>query len=178
MKIRSNIDEPSRADYYNRRVGRIAKVDSQKLPILNVVQMSATRVVLQRNAMVTPYWSMNCHCGMYVTGGQGRVQVVNHQGRTVFDGLVCQGQFLLIPQNFAVIKKAERETFQWVSFNTNQNAMINQIAGKSSTLRAMPLQVLMSSYRISLEQARRLKFSRREEFSLFSPKSPRTLSDQ
>lgn len=48
MKIRSNIDDPSRADYYNQRVGRVARVDSQKLPILNHVQMSATRVVLQR----------------------------------------------------------------------------------------------------------------------------------
>jgi Cupin len=48
MKIRTNIDEPSRADYYNQRVGRVTRVDSQKLPILNIVQMSATRVVLQR----------------------------------------------------------------------------------------------------------------------------------
>jgi hypothetical protein len=48
MKIRTNIDEPSRADYYNQRVGRVARADSQKLPILNIVQMSATRVVLQR----------------------------------------------------------------------------------------------------------------------------------
>ncbi|XP_078152861.1 cocosin 1-like [Carex rostrata] len=178
MKIRSNIDKPSRADYFNKRVGRVARVDSQKLPILNLVQMSATRVVLQRNAMITPYWSMNCHCGMYVTGGQGRVQVVNHQGRTVFDGLVRQGQFLLIPQNFAVLKRAESEGFHWVTFNTNQNAMINQIAGKFSTFRAMPLQVLMNSYRLSIEQARRLKFSRRDEFTLFRPTTAKMIRDQ
>jgi Cupin len=133
-----------------------------------------------QNAMITPYWSMNCHCGMYVTGGQGRVQVVNNQGRTVFDGVVRQGQFLLIPQNYAVLKRAESEGFHWVTFNTNQNAMINQIAGKSSTFRAMPLQVLMNSYRLSMEQARRLKFSRRDEFSIFSPRawSARMSSDQ
>ncbi|KAJ3701869.1 hypothetical protein LUZ61_005574 [Rhynchospora tenuis] len=180
MKIRANIDRPSRADYYNQRVGRIARVDSQKLPILNLVQMSATRVVLQRNAMITPYWCMNCHCGMYVTQGQGRVQVVNHQGRTVFDGTVRQGQFLLIPQNFAVLKRADRlQGFHWVTFNTNQNAMINQIAGKLSTFKGMPLQVLMHSYRLSIEQARRLKFSRRNEYKLFTPRSPRTtLLDQ
>ncbi|KAJ1687924.1 hypothetical protein LUZ63_019314 [Rhynchospora breviuscula] len=180
MKIRTNIDRPSRADYYNQRVGRIAKVDSQKLPILNLVQMSATRVVLQRNAMITPYWCMNCHCGMYVTQGQGRVQVVNHQGRTVFDGTVRQGQFLLLPQNFAVLKRADPlQGFHWVTFNTNQNAMVNQIAGKLSTFKGMPLQVLMHSYRLSIEQARRLKFSRRNEYTLFTPRSPRTtLLDQ
>lgn len=128
--------------------------------------------------MITPYWSVNCHCGMYVTGGQGRVQVVNHQGRSVFDGVLRQGQFLLIPQNYAVLKRADIQGFHWVTFNTNQNAMINQIAGKSSTLRAMPLQVLMSSYRLSMEQARRLKFSRRNEFSIFSPRTTRLSSDQ
>jgi hypothetical protein len=48
MKIRSNIDLPSRADYFNQRGSRIAILNSQKLPIMNIVQMSAVRVVLQR----------------------------------------------------------------------------------------------------------------------------------
>lgn len=48
MKIRTNIDIPSRADYFNQRGSRVALLNSQKLPILNIVQMSATRVVLQR----------------------------------------------------------------------------------------------------------------------------------
>ncbi|KAJ4763792.1 Glutelin type-B 2 [Rhynchospora pubera] len=169
MKIRSNIDIPNRADYFNQRGSRVAILNSQKLPILNLVQMSAVRVVLQRNSMITPYWQMNCHSLMYVTSGQGRVQVVNHRGRTVFDGMLRQGQILLIPQNFAVIKRAELEMFKWVSFNTNHNAMISQIVGKNSVIRAMPLQVLMHSYRISLEQARRLKFSRQNEMTILSP---------
>ncbi|XP_078148977.1 cocosin 1-like [Carex rostrata] len=169
MKIRSNIDMPSRADYFNQRGSRVAILNSQKLPIMNIVQMSAVRVVLQRNTMITPYWQMNCHSMMYVTGGQGRVQVVNHRGKTVFDGLVKQGQILLIPQNYAVLKKAEHEMFQWVSFNTNQNAMISQMVGKNSIFRGMPLQVLMNSYRLSMEQARRLKFSRRNEMTILTP---------
>ncbi|KAJ3672682.1 hypothetical protein LUZ60_007403 [Juncus effusus] len=40
MKVRSNIDNLARADIFNQRVGRIARVNSQKLPILNLVQMS------------------------------------------------------------------------------------------------------------------------------------------
>jgi hypothetical protein len=48
MKIRSNIDMPSRADYFNQRGSRVTTLNSQKLPIMNVVQMSAARVVLQR----------------------------------------------------------------------------------------------------------------------------------
>ena len=115
---------------------------------------------------------------MYVTGGQGGVQVVNHRGKTVFDGTLNRGQIILIPQNFAVLKRAEREMFQWVSFNTNHNAMISQIVGKNSVLRAMPLQVLMHSYRLSMEQARRLKFSRRQEMTILSPMyEVRSMSD-
>ena len=51
MRIRENINDPSRADIYNPRTGRITVLNSQKLPILNNVQMSANRVVLRR---VTP----------------------------------------------------------------------------------------------------------------------------
>ncbi|KAJ3672680.1 hypothetical protein LUZ60_007401 [Juncus effusus] len=170
MKIRTNIDNPARADIFNQRVGRIAEVNSQKLPILNLVQMSATRVVLQNNAIIAPYWNIDFHSVMYVTGGRGRVQVVNHLGQTVFDGELRQGQIVLIPQNFAVLKRAYREGFHWVSFNTNQNAMTSKIAGKDSLIRSTPLQVLMNSYRLSTEQARRLKFSRMNEKSIFSPR--------
>jgi Cupin len=118
--------------------------------------------------MITPYWHMNCHSLMYVTSGQGRVQIINHRGHTVFDGTLHHGQIVLIPQNYAVLKMAEREMFQWVSFNTNHNAMISQMVGKNSVLRAMPLQVLMHSYRLSMEQARRLKFSRQHEMTILS----------
>ncbi|KAJ1691696.1 hypothetical protein LUZ63_015851 [Rhynchospora breviuscula] len=170
MKIRSNIDRPSQADYFNQRGSRVAIVNSQKLPIMNIVQMSATRVVLQKNMMITPYWHMNCHSLMYVTGGQGRVQVVNHRGQTVFDSQMRQGQILLIPQNFAVLKRASpNQMFHWVSFNTNHNAMISQMVGKNSVFRGMPLQVLMHSYRLSMEQARVLKFRRQHEMTILGP---------
>jgi hypothetical protein len=53
MKIRSNIDIPSRADYFNQRGSRVAILNSQKLSILNIVQMSATRVVLQKVTIIS-----------------------------------------------------------------------------------------------------------------------------
>ena len=107
---------------------------------------------------------------MYVTGGSGRVQVVNNQGRTVFDGQLRQRQILLIPQNYAVLKRAFQDQLECVLFKTNPNAMVNKITGKASTIRGLPLDVLRASYRISIEQARRLKNSRREEMALFAPR--------
>jgi Cupin len=115
---------------------------------------------------------------MYVTGGSGKVQVVNNQGRTVFDGQLRQRQILLIPQNFAVLKRAYQDQFEYVSFKTSPNAMVSKITGKTSTIRALPLDVLRASFRLTIEQARRLKNSRREEMSLFSPRFQRSASEE
>ncbi|XP_073012187.1 cocosin 1-like [Typha latifolia] len=171
LRSRENINDPSKADIYTPRGGRITRLNSQKLPILNLVQMSAVRVVLYRNAIITPYWNINAHSIMYVTHGCGRVQVVGSRGNTVFDGELRPGQVLVIPQNYAVLKRAERERFEWVSFKTNSNAMVSQISGKSSSLRGLPVDVLTNSYRLSREEARRLKFSRGNEMVIFAPRS-------
>ncbi|KAF3329846.1 Glutelin type-A 1 [Carex littledalei] len=179
LKIRYNINDPNRADIYNPQGGRITRLNSQKLPILNLVQLSATRGVLRRNALLSPYWNINAHSLFYVTGGLGRVQIVNHQGRTVFDGQLRQRQLLLIPQNYAVLVKAnQQQQFEWVSFKTNHNSMVNQLVGKVSTIRGLPLDVLRASYRLSIEQARRLKNNRREEFTILTPRYPETYEHQ
>lgn len=51
-KPTQNIENPSRADTYNPRAGRITRLNSQKFPILNAVQMSATRVNLYQVLMM------------------------------------------------------------------------------------------------------------------------------
>ncbi|XP_065006780.1 cocosin 1-like [Musa acuminata AAA Group] len=173
MRIMENIADPARADVYTPRGGSITTLNSLKLNILREIQLSAERVVLYRNAILAPYWNINAHSIMYVTGGRGRVQIVSDQGRTVFDGEVRQDQLLIVPQNYAVIKQAQGEGFQWTSFKTNGNAMVSQIVGKASVLRGMPEEVLMNSYRISIQEARRLKFNRGNQMAIFSPRSAR-----
>ena len=73
-----------------------------------------------------------------------------------------------MPQNFALVKQAEKEGFEWVSFKTNDRAKVNQLAGRVSYMRALPKDVIANSYQISREQARRLKYNR-EEATLFAP---------
>uniref|UniRef100_A0ACD6A2P8 Uncharacterized protein n=1 Tax=Avena sativa TaxID=4498 RepID=A0ACD6A2P8_AVESA len=51
-KPTQNIENPSCADTYNPRAGRITHLNSQKFPILNTVQMSATRVNLYQVLMM------------------------------------------------------------------------------------------------------------------------------
>ncbi|KAG6467209.1 hypothetical protein ZIOFF_074980 [Zingiber officinale] len=170
LKNRQNIANPSLADYYNPRAGRLTSLNIQKLPILRFIQLSAERGVLRRNAIQPPHWNINAHSIMYVVRGSGRLQVVGHRGRTVFDGELRQGQLLVVPQQHVVVKKAQSEQFEWISFKTNENALASHIVGKASLLRGIPVEVLMNSYRISREEARRVKFNRGNEIAIFSPR--------
>lgn len=107
---------------------------------------------------------------MYVTKGSARIQVVGNHGKSVFDEEVKEGQLLIVPQNFVVVKKASDRGFEWITFKTNDNAMNSQLAGRLSAIRAMPNEVLMNSYGISRDEARNLKYGR-EESTLLSPGS-------
>ncbi|KAI3449775.1 hypothetical protein Pfo_006440 [Paulownia fortunei] len=159
-KIRENLDKPSRADVYNPRAGRFSTVNSFTLPILGFLQLSAARGVLYRNAIMSPHWYVNAHSIIYVTRGESRVQIVNHKGQAVFDGQVREGQVVVVPQNFAVVKQAGEKGCEWVAFNTNDNAMINTLSGRTSAIRGLPADVIANAYQISREQAEKLKFSR------------------
>ncbi|CAL9166649.1 unnamed protein product [Musa hybrid cultivar] len=173
MKIRQNIGDPLRAEYFDPRAGRITTLNSQKLPILIFVQMSAVRALLRPNAIVSPHWNVNAYSIMYALRGCSRVQVVGHRGRTVFNGELRQGQLLVVPQYYAVTIQAQRESFEWVSIKTNDNAIVNHFEGKTSALRGTPVEVLMNSYRISREEAMQLKFNRGNELALFASKIER-----
>lgn len=48
MRLRENIDNPVRADFYNPRAGRITSLNSFSLPILSYLQLSAEKGVLYR----------------------------------------------------------------------------------------------------------------------------------
>ncbi|KAK4795342.1 hypothetical protein SAY86_013336 [Trapa natans] len=161
MRLRENIADPRRADVYTQNVGRINTVNSHNLPILFWLQLSAEHGVLQRNAMMVPHWNMNAHSVIYVIRGQAKVQVVDNNGQAVFDEDLQEGRILVVPQSFAVVKRAQSEEFEWVSFKTSDNAMINAAAGRNSYIRALPDEVVANAYQISIEEARRLKYNRK-----------------
>ena len=103
---------------------------------------------------------MNAHSIIYITRGNGRIQIVGDNGRTIFDGEVREGQVVTAPQSFAVVKKVGSQGFEWVSFKTNDNAQVSQLAGRVSTIRGLPVEVVANSFQISREDARRLKNNR------------------
>ncbi|KAL1539667.1 11S globulin seed storage protein Jug r 4-like [Salvia divinorum] len=171
-RVKENLDRPSRADFYNPRAGRFSTLNSFNLPILRFLQLSAARGVLHRNAIFSPHWYTNAHTLIYATRGASRVQIVNHRGHAVFDGQLRQGQVLVVPQNFAVVKQAADQGFEWVAFNTNDNAAINTLSGRTSAIRGLPVDVVANAYQLSREEAQRIKFSRQETLIFNADDSP------
>ncbi|KAL8515816.1 hypothetical protein ACS0TY_014496 [Phlomoides rotata] len=190
---KQNIDNPARADVYNPRGGRITTLNSQSLPILSYLRLSAERGVLYKNAIRAPHYTSNAHTAVFVTRGSAsginllgqnpnphinptaRIQVAGNSGNLVFDDEVREGQLLVIPQDFVVVQKAGEEGFEWVAFQTNENAMNTQLAGRLSAFRAIPYEVLMNSYGISRQEAKSLKYGREEStlLSAGTSRSPR-----
>ncbi|KAH7836346.1 hypothetical protein Vadar_000194 [Vaccinium darrowii] len=169
-RLIENINDPSRADIYNPRAGRLRSVNGFNLPILNYLRLSAERGVLYRNAMMAPHWKINAHCVLYATRGEARIQVVDHRGQAVFDGRVREGELLVVPQNYVVAKQAGEEGFEFVAFKTHENAMFSTLSGRTSAIRATPVDVLANAYGMSRDEARRLKMNRNEAI-LLEPRS-------
>ena len=76
-----------------------------------------------------------------------------------------------MPQNHAVLQKAMNNGYEYIAFKTEDNAMINTLAGRTSVLRALPDVVLAHAYQMDREQARNLKYNRQETVVLRSSSS-------
>ncbi|KAL5222886.1 hypothetical protein ABZP36_027599 [Zizania latifolia] len=122
-----------------------------------------------KNALLSPFWNVNAHSVVYITQASARVQVGNNNGKTVFNGELCRGQLLIVPQNHVVLKKAHQEGCSYIAFKTNPNSMVSHIAGKDSIFRALPDDVVANAYRISREEAKRIKHNRGDELGVFTP---------
>lgn len=170
MKLSENIDNPTHADFVNPQAGRITNLNSFKFPVLRQLQLSAERGELHPNAIQAPHWTLNAHSLVYITDGSLRIQIVNNAGESVFDDELREGQVVVIPQNFAVIKRAGEQGSRWISFKTNDNAMIANLAGRVSAIRSMPVDVVANAYQLSRNDAQKLKFSQQESL-LLSPSS-------
>ena len=114
---------------------------------------------------------MNAHEIYYIIRGSARVQIVNDNGDAIMDEEVRQGQLFIVPQNHAVLQKAMNNGYEYIAFKTEDNAMINTLAGRTSVLRALPDVVLANAYQMGREQARNLKYNRQETVALSSSRS-------
>nr|CAA90642.1 legumin; 11S globulin [Gnetum gnemon] len=163
MRLRQSLNRADNADIYVRGAGRVNLANALKMPALQVVGLAADYVKLERRgAMFAPSFVVNAHRIMYVTRGRGRIQIVDDKGRRVFSGEVRQGQFLLIPQNFAAVKEATAQIFEWVAFLTDGRPLREQLVGRNSLIQSMPRQVVAATCGIRGNEAEQLIGSRQQ----------------
>ncbi|XAR58643.1 hypothetical protein NMG60_11014119 [Bertholletia excelsa] len=165
MKLRHNVDDRRSIDFYSRGSGRLHVVNRRKLPVLRFMDMSAVKGDLFPNTLFTLHWGMNSHSVVYVTRGEAEVQVADQDGRNLMTERVGEGSMFVIPQFFVATMRAGSQGVEWISFKTSSSPMDSPVVGYTSVIRAMPVQVISSAYRVSPSVASALKYGRgRESF--------------
>lgn len=157
MKLTHNLGRSKYPDIFVSRAGGIKTANVLDFPVLGWLGLSAEYGVLYKNAMYVPHYTINANTLIYVTKGSARLQVVECSGKSVFDEILEAGQLLMVPQNFALAMRAENEEFEYVSFKTNERAMMATLAGRTSILRGLPEEVVAHSYQLKTTQASQLK---------------------
>ncbi|XP_065873357.1 11S globulin seed storage protein 2-like [Euphorbia lathyris] len=168
-KIRYNMETMREADYYTRHAGKINVLNEQKLPILSSLDMGAERGTLMPDAMYTPHWSMTDMRMVYALRGDIQLQMVDDNGNTVMEERVKEGDMFIIPQFYVVVAKAGSDGFDYITFKTSSMSMQMPMAGSTSMMRAMPVDVIVNSYQVSPSQAMKLKMNRDREAVVFTP---------
>lgn len=157
MRLRQNIGQQASPDIYNPQAGSLRTVNSLDLPILRWLSLSAEFGSLKKNALFVPHYNLNAHTILYVLKGSARLQVVDCSGNTVFDDELREGQVLTIPQNFVVAAKSQSEPFLYLSFKTNDVPMMATLAGRTSILKAWPVEVVAAAFQLKRDQATQVK---------------------
>ncbi|PWA61863.1 legumin A [Artemisia annua] len=171
MKLHENIDDISKADFYNPQARHCTHLNSFKFPILQLLQLGGERTWCSQEFIcvycfvmglrtklkflvifATRNMRINTHNIIYVTNGNMRIQIVNDQGQSFFNDQVREQHL--------VVKRAGEKGCSWISFRTNDNAMINTLAGRTSAMRALPLVALTNAYQMWREEAQQLKYNR------------------
>jgi uncharacterized protein YjlB len=117
---------------------------------------------------------MNNHRVVYVTRGEAHVQIADDNGNNVFDERVSRGDVFVIPQFYVAMKRAGSNGFEYVAIKTSGQPMKSPLAGYTSVIRAMPIEVITNSFRMSPEEAQQLKYNRGRQSLVLS--SSRTSS--
>lgn len=169
MKIKHNLEKPLQADFFSRDAGKINVVNRDKLPILGYLDMSAERGTILPNAMYTPHWSMTDHRVVYVVAGELQVQISDDKGNQIMNNRVQEGEMFVIPQFYATMGMAGNQGCEYLTFKTSGKPMKHQMAGYTSVMRAMPIDVISNSFQMSPREAEQLKMNRDPESMLLSP---------
>ncbi|WCJ38332.1 11S globulin seed storage protein 1 [Euphorbia peplus] len=159
--------DPSKADVFIPGAGYLNTIDAREFPFLASVGFSASYTFMYEDVMRLPHWE-NTNRIMYMVKGEGRIQVANDDGKNVFDDIVKEGQFLIVPEFLVMAEKAKSEMSEYLTFMTDANPISYDVSGRKSVVYGLPLAVVTNAFKISEEEAEKVKYARKEK-SLAKP---------
>ncbi|KAH6835081.1 hypothetical protein C2S53_003652 [Perilla frutescens var. hirtella] len=134
-------------EYVISIVGGLGFVNS---PLLDKIGLSPSLVRVEPETVLDPSYGME-HRIIYVTKGEGRIQIVGLNGTPALDGSVEEGQLVVVPKFFAVALLAAHNGLEFFCVSTSSRPSLVQIAGKTSAYKAMSSSVLQASVNVSPE---------------------------
>ncbi|XP_050376800.1 LOW QUALITY PROTEIN: cocosin 1-like [Argentina anserina] len=129
-----------------------ATLTEKEFPFLKQAGLSANLIKLEPFAISSPTYTTDSTVQViYVVGGGGRVQIAGLNGQSVLDAEVTAGQLIVVPRFFMVAKLAGEKGMECVSVITSSRAVLEDLAGKTSVLKALSPEVLRISLNINPE---------------------------
>ncbi|XP_050376801.1 legumin B-like [Argentina anserina] len=129
-----------------------ATLTEKEFPFLNQAGLSANLIKLEPLAISSPMYTTDSTVQViYVVGGGGRVQIASLNGQSVLDAEVTAGQLIVVPRFLMVAKLAGEKGMECFTVITSSRAVLEDLAGKTSVLKALSPEVLQISLNISPE---------------------------
>ncbi|XP_054799573.1 glycinin G3-like [Prosopis cineraria] len=173
LRLKQNIGKTTSPDIYDPQAGSLRSVNSLDLPILKSMRLSAEFGSLHNGAIYVPHYNLNAHSIVYGVEGRAKIEIVDSNGKSVFNQELSAGRVVVVPQNFAAAIRSQSEHFLWVAFKTNDMAMVATLPGQ---IQAWPEEVVARVYQLRGEQARQVKDNSPLQLLVPPQHSPRAMA--
>lgn len=124
------------------------EITSEDSPLIDRIGLSPSLVRLEPETLLDPSYSTE-HRIIYVTRGGCGIQIVGLNGVRVLDGIVEEGQLVVVPKFFVAALLASDKGVEFFCVSTSSRPMLGQIAGKASVYKALSSSVLEAALNVT-----------------------------
>ncbi|KAJ7946629.1 Glutelin type-A 2 [Quillaja saponaria] len=149
--------------------GSVTKVTESEFAFIGETGLSAVRIKLEANAIKSANFPANYAVQLiYITKGNGKVEIVGINGKLVLDTTVKAGDLLVVPQFYVVAQIAGPDGMELLSVLTTTKPILEELAGDTSIWEALSPAVLEASLNVD-EEFQQLFLSNTKKSSILIP---------
>ncbi|KAK7399675.1 hypothetical protein VNO78_10863 [Psophocarpus tetragonolobus] len=150
-KLVYNIDV-AQPEIVVKNAGLVKTVTEKDFPFIGDVGLSVIRVKLESGSIKAPSYSINPTVQLiYITGGRGKIEIVDNSGKSVLDTQVEAGHLLVVPQFFVVAQIAGEEGMESFTILTTSKPLFEELAGRASIWTSLSASIQQASLNVDSE---------------------------